>query len=73
VSLITILLVLIALLLLGLVLAVALRFWHARQDERSSRSFAATMRVAHMRMSARDPYSVPHILATGAPAALDAL
>jgi type VI secretion system protein ImpL len=73
VTLITILLGLIALLLLGLAIAVALRFWHGRQDERPLRSFAATLRAAHTRMSVRDPYSVPRILATGAPAALDAL
>lgn len=72
-TLITILLIFISLLLLGLVLAVALRFWHARRDERSMRSFAATVRAAHVRMSVNDPYSVPRILATGAPAALDAL
>lgn len=72
-TLITILLILIALLLLGLALAVALRFWHARQDERPLRSFAATVRAAHTRMSVRDTYSVPRILATGAPGAIDAL
>jgi type VI secretion system protein ImpL len=71
--LITILMVLIALLLLGLVVAVVLYFWRVRQDDRSLRSFAATMRAAHVRMSVRDAYSVPRILATGAPAALDAL
>ena len=72
-TLIAILLGLIVLLLLGLVFAVVLRWWHARQDERPLRSFAATIRAAHARMSVRDPYSVPRILATGAPAALDAL
>ncbi|MEQ5843483.1 type VI secretion system protein [Paraburkholderia acidicola] len=72
-TLITILLSLIALLLLGLMFAIALRLWRAREDERPLRSFAATIRAAHARMSVRDPYSVPRILATGAPAAIDAL
>ncbi len=72
-TLITILLGLIALLLVALAFAVALRFWRMRQDERPLRSFAATIRAAHVSMSVHDPYSVPRILATGTSAALDAL
>jgi type VI secretion system protein ImpL len=73
VTLIAILLGFIAVLLIGLIVAAVMRLSRARQDEQSSRSFGAAMRTAHAAMGARDPYQIPRILVTGAPAAVDAL
>ena len=72
-TLIAILLGFIAVLLIGLIVAAVMRLSRARQDEQSSRSFGAAMRTAHAAMGARDPYQIPRILVTGAPAAVDAL
>ena len=72
-TLVVVLIVLIALLIVGLAAALAVRWLRARDERRPLRNFTAMMRAAHNAMGVRDPYSVPRVLATGAPAALDAL
>jgi type VI secretion system protein ImpL len=72
-TLIVILIILIALLIVGLVTALIVRWVRARDERRPLRNFSAMIRTAHNTMGVRDPYSVPRVLATGAPAALDAL
>ncbi|CAD6528441.1 hypothetical protein LMG27952_02215 [Paraburkholderia hiiakae] len=72
-TLVVVLIVLIALLIVGLAVALVVRWMRARDERRPLRNFTAMMRAAHNAMGVRDPYSVPRVLATGAPAALDAL
>ncbi|WP_322044072.1 type VI secretion system protein [Paraburkholderia sp. J67] len=72
-TLIIVLLVLIALLVLGLVVVALLRWRRTRDERRPLRTFSAAMRAAHAAMGVRDLYSIPRVLATGSPAALDAL
>ena len=72
-TLIPILLVLIVVLLVGLAFVVVLQWWRRREDQKPLLSFWASIRVAHAAMGVRDPYSIPRVLATGAPVAIDAL
>jgi type VI secretion system protein ImpL len=72
-TLIVALLGLIALLLVGLAVAAVVQWRRRRQDQKPLRSFGAAIRAAHGAMGVRDPYSIPRVLATGEPAALDAL
>lgn len=72
-TLIAVLLALIALLVIGLVVAVIVRWRRTRDERKPLRTFSAAMRAAHAAMGVRDLYSIPRVLATGSPAALDAL
>ncbi|HXZ07092.1 MAG TPA: type VI secretion protein IcmF/TssM N-terminal domain-containing protein, partial [Paraburkholderia sp.] len=72
-TLIPILLVLIVILLVGLAFVVALQWWRRREDQKPLLSFWASIRAAHTAMGVRDPYSIPRVLATGSPVAIDAL
>jgi len=72
-TLVVVLIVLIALLIVGLVAALVVRWVRGRDERRPLRNFTAMIHTAHAAMGVRDPYSVPRVLATGAPAALDAL
>ncbi|WP_028212600.1 type VI secretion system protein [Paraburkholderia mimosarum] len=72
-TLVVVLIVLIALLIVGIVAALVVRWVRGRDERRPLRNFTAMIRTAHATMGVRDPYSVPRVLATGTPAALDAL
>ncbi|QCP53541.1 hypothetical protein FAZ95_31360 [Trinickia violacea] len=72
-TLVVILLGLIALILLALVAFAVWQWWRRREDGRPLRSFRAAVRAAHAAMGVPDAYSIPRILATGSPAAIDAL
>lgn len=72
-TLIAVLLALIALLVVGLVVVGILRWRRTRDERRPLRTFSAAMRAAHAAMGVRDIYSIPRVLATGSPDALDAL
>ncbi|HKR42759.1 MAG TPA: hypothetical protein VJU59_24295, partial [Paraburkholderia sp.] len=72
-TLVVVLIVLIALLIVGLAAVLVVRWLRGRDERRPLRNFSAMMRTAHNAMGVRDPYSVPRVLATGTPAALDAL
>ncbi|MEX3872985.1 type VI secretion protein IcmF/TssM N-terminal domain-containing protein [Paraburkholderia sp. BR14311] len=72
-TLVVVLIVLIALLIVGLAAVLVVRWLRGRDERRPLRNFSAMMRTAHNAMGVHDPYSVPRVLATGAPAALDAL
>ncbi|WP_207005382.1 type VI secretion system protein [Trinickia mobilis] len=68
-----ILLGLIALIVVALAGFAVWQGWRRREDGRPLRSFRACVRAAHAAMGVSDPYSIPRILATGSPAAIDAL
>ncbi|QYD71591.1 hypothetical protein KZJ38_31800 [Paraburkholderia edwinii] len=72
-TLIVVLLGLIALLLAGLVAFAVVQWRRRHQDQKPLRTFGAAVRAAHSAMGVRDIYSIPRVLATGEPAALDAL
>ncbi|WP_027797779.1 type VI secretion system protein [Paraburkholderia acidipaludis] len=72
-TLVTVLLVLIALLLACVLIALLIRWLRGRDERQPLRSFNAVIRAVHAAMGVRDAYSVPRVLATGTPAALDAL
>jgi type VI secretion system protein ImpL len=72
-NLIVVLLGLIALLLCGLVVFAIIQWRRRYQDQTPLRTFGAAIRSAHTAMGVRDAYSIPRVLATGEPAALDAL
>ncbi|TKC81432.1 hypothetical protein FAZ69_27775 [Trinickia terrae] len=72
-TLVVILLVLIALILLALAVFAAVQWWRRREEGKPLRSFRASVRAAHAALGAPNPYSIPRVLATGEPAALDAL
>ncbi|WP_321888480.1 type VI secretion system protein [Paraburkholderia bannensis] len=72
-TLIAVLLVLIALLVIGLVVVGIVRWRRTRDERKPLRTFSAAMRAAHAAMGVRDIYSIPRVLATGSPVALEAL
>ena len=72
-KLIVVLLGLIALLLCALAVFAIVQWRNRYQDQKPLRNFGAAIRAVHSAMGVRDAYSIPRVLATGEPAALDAL